>query len=43
MIMERKASRAEPPALRMTWASPREMPYAEAGSIRASMQVTNSD
>ena len=37
---DRRASRALPPALRITWASPREMPYAEAGSIRASMQVT---
>ena len=40
MMSERKASRALPPALRMTWASPREIPKAAAGSMRASMQVT---
>ena len=38
--MDRRASRAEPPALRMMWASPRAMPKAEDGSMRASMQVT---
>jgi hypothetical protein len=31
---------AEPPALRITCASPREMPKAAAGSMRASMHVT---
>lgn len=37
---DRRASRALPPALRIMWASPRGMPYAEAGSMRASMHVT---
>ena len=41
MTRERRASFALAPALRITWASPREMPYAAAGSIRASMQVTS--
>ena len=40
MTMERRASRADAPALRTTWASPREMPKAAAGSMRASIQVT---
>ena len=40
MMMERSASRAEPPALRTMWAEPRGMPNAEGGSMRASMQVT---
>ena len=31
-----------PPALRMTCASPRLMPKAAAGSMRASMQVTGA-
>lgn len=35
-----KGENVLPPALRMTWASPRVMPKAEAGSIRASIQVT---
>jgi len=39
MTMERSASFAEAPALRMTCASPREIPKAAAGSMRASMQV----
>ena len=40
MTRERRASRALPPALRIMCASPRGMPYARAGSMRASMQVT---
>src|SRR6202012_3125841 len=40
MMMERSESAAMPPALRTTWASPRAMPKAAAGSMRASMQVT---
>ena len=40
MTMERRASRTDPPALQMTWASPSSIPKAAAGSIRASMQVT---
>ena len=40
MTSERKASLALPPAFRITCASPSEIPKAEAGSIRASIQVT---
>ena len=40
MTRDRKASFADPPALRMTWASPRAIPKAAVGSMRASMQVT---
>lgn len=39
MTRERRASFALAPALRITCASPSVMPNAEAGSIRASMQV----
>jgi len=39
MTRLRRASFALAPAFRMTCASPREMPNAEVGSIRASMQV----
>lgn len=42
MTREHRASRALAPAFRMTCASPRVIPYADAGSIRASMQVTES-
>jgi len=40
MTRDRSASLALPPALRITWASPRSIPYAAAGSILASIQVT---
>lgn len=40
MMRERSASFADAPALRITCASPRSIPKAEAGSMRASMQVT---
>lgn len=35
-------SAASPPALRITWASPREIPNALAGSRRASWHVTDT-
>lgn len=38
--MLRRASLALPPALRMICASPRSIPKAAAGSMRASIQVT---
>lgn len=41
--MDRCASLALAPALRMTWASPSEMPKAAAGSMRASMHVTRRE
>ena len=39
---ERKASRARPPAFRMTWASPSSRPSTREGRMRASMQVTTA-
>ena len=43
MTRERRASWAEAPAFRITWASPRLIPKAADGSMRASMQVTVVD
>ena len=43
MMMDRRPSLAEPPALRITCAAPSGMPKAAAGSIRASMQVTGKE
>ena len=40
MMSERSASRARPPAFRITWASPSWSPNAREGRMRASMQVT---
>src|SRR5688572_8184214 len=39
---DRRASRALPPALRMTWASPSSRPSCRDGMILASMQVTTA-